>query len=336
MNGDVLDFPSSAQARRSGAFSPHLPTGLRRTFPDVPGLTSRVASERVTPEDVGALGDTFLHLADWRAWLEVSYAPGTVDNYWDTAWRYLGKNPKPLHQHTEADCSRWLESFPQRSAARMLGYHALKALFSWALRNRLTAHNPVEHLKPLPPEEPVPRALTVEQYESIRVAAFDRHPVRGYAVELLYHTAGRITEIRSLTWDQVTADGLRMEKTKGNRQRVVPWSDGLRHAVDGLRLHFGECEVLLPRSAQQIGRWLKEAAEAAGITERVHPHLFRSTAITHMLRGGAKLRAVGSVVGHKNIRTTDRYLADFEDDRRDAVGVLDRVQPGDADRDIIG
>jgi site-specific recombinase XerD len=271
------------------------------------------------------LGDTFSHLAEWRAWLDVTYAPGTVDDYWDAAWRYLGKFPKPLHEHQEADCARWLESFPQRSASRMLGYHALKALFTWAKRNRLVCVNPVEHLKPLPPEEKAARALTIEQYEAIRDAAHARSPIRGFTVELLYHTGGRITEIRMLTWAQVAPDGLRFEKTKGGRERVVPWSEGLRRAVDGLRTYFGDEPHLIPRSGQQIGRWLKDAAESAGYPrDEIHAHLFRSTAITHMLRGGAKLKAVGSVVGHQNIRTTNRYVADFEDDRIDAVAVLDR------------
>lgn len=323
MNGRVYHFPTTPENPRPRAFSSHLPTGLRRTFPDVGKLTLR--EDGVAPDDVGALGDTFLHLADWRAWLEVSYAPGTVENYWEAAWRYLGKNPKPLHEHQERDCAAWLESFPQRSASRMLGYHALKALFTWAKRNRLVCVNPVEHLKPLPPEERAARALTIEQYEAIREAAHRRSPVRGFTVELLYHTGGRITEVRTLTWSQVTPDGVRFERTKGARERVVPWSDGLRRAVDGLRTYFGDDPVLVPRSAQQIGRWLKDAAEDAGIEERVHPHLFRSTAITHMLRGGAKLKAVGSVVGHQNIRTTNRYVADFEEDRADAVAVLDRL-----------
>lgn len=324
MNGDLVPFPIRPHQPRTTTFTYRRRTAHRPQLADIPTLTTGVAREGVTPDDVGALGDTFSHLADWRAWLENCYASNTVDNYWDAAWRYLGKNPKPLHEHQEADCARWLESFPQRSSARMLGYHALRALFTWAKRNRLICVNPVEHLKPLPPEEKVARALTIEQYEAIRAAAHARSPVHGYAVELLYHSGGRITEVRMLRWEQLTADGIRFERTKSARERVVPWSKGLRRATEGLAAYFSDQEYVLPRSAQTIGRWLKDAAADAGITERVHPHLFRSTAITHMLRGGGKLKAIGSVVGHKNIRTTDRYVADFEDDRNDAVSVLDR------------
>jgi len=270
------------------------------------------------------MADSLTHLADWRTFLRVTYAEGTAENYWDAAWRFLRVVPKPLERYTERDAMLWLESFPPRSSSRVLGYHALHSMFTWLLRNGIVERNPVAHLKPLPPEEKAAQSLTREEVDAIIAAAHARAPMRGYLVELLYFTGGRITEVRMLTWDSLTEEGVRFAKTKGNRERVVPWSQGSRRAVEGLRAYFGEQEHIIPRSEQTIGKWLKDAAAAAGVTRKVHPHLFRSTNITHMLRNGARQKAVQTIAGHKNLRTTSRYVADDEEDNKAAVALLDR------------
>jgi site-specific recombinase XerD len=270
------------------------------------------------------MADSLSHLADWYTWLRLTYAVETAEGYWGAAWRFLRASPMPLERYSERDATLWLESLPPRSASRMLGYHALHSLFAWALRQGIVETNPVAFLKPRPPEEKVAESLSIAEVDAIIAAAHQRSPARGFAAELLYYAGGRITETRMLTWDSLTDEGLRFSGTKGNQERIVPWSDGLRHAVDGLRLYFSEQPYLIPRSEQTIGIWLKEAAAAAGIERRVHPHLFRSTNITHMLRGGARQKAVQSIAGHKNLRTTSRYVADDEEDNRAAVAILDR------------
>jgi integrase/recombinase XerD len=140
-------------------------------------------------------------------------------------------------------------------------------------------------------------------------------------VELLYYSAGRITEVRSLRWGDLTDDGIVFRTTKNGHERLVPWSPGLRGAVEGLREHFGEGRLVLPRSAQTIALWLSRAGVAAGV-EGVHPHLFRSTAATRMLVGGARPHAVRDVLGHAKLTTTQVYFAVEHTDKVAAVQVL--------------
>jgi integrase len=265
--------------------------------------------------------DTLIVLAEWRVWMQVSLAPNTVKHYWGCVFRFFAAVPKPIGGIREVDVARWLETYPFRSASRRAGYEALKSFFSWALRQGYVLDNPMAGIKVVNPKEKVPRALTEEQYEAVKAAAYAHNPVRGYAVELLYYSAGRITETLSLTWDDVTQDGVVFKHTKNGNERLVPWSDGLRRAVEGLRTQFGERSRVLPRSQQTVWLWVREAGKDAGV-EGVHPHLFRATAATRALHRGARANAVRSILGHSKLSTTQRYLADDAEDIQEAVNLL--------------
>jgi integrase/recombinase XerC len=254
--------------------------------------------------------------------MKVSYSPRTYDYYYRLAWRYLMDNPRPLHEHTEQDVVDWLERHTAyRSSARVTYFNALRCLFSWAARHGYAPADITRDLKVPSPVQKVPRALTEEQYEAVRRAAFHRHPMRGYTVELFYHSAGRLTEIRMLTWDDLTDEGIVFRHTKNGKERVIPWSPGLRRATEGLRGFFGEQTHVLPRCGATITGWFSLAGKEAGVA-RVHPHLFRSTAATRMLVRGARVHGVREVLGHAKLTTTQIYLATSLEDMQQAVGLL--------------
>jgi integrase len=271
--------------------------------------------------------DTMEALAGWHTWLNASYAPETVDGYWGAAFRYLRAVPRPLNAHTEQDAAGWLETFSFRSASRTTYYNALDNLFSWALRNGIVTNNPMGAIRPRSPYEKVPRALTEAEYESVLTAAARRSPIRGYAVELLYYSAGRVSETCALRWEDLTEQGLVFRQTKNGKERLIPWSDGLMRAVEGLRAHFGEQPLVLPRAPQTVWGWLKDAGRDAGVV-KVHPHLLRATAATRMLSrstdDGNKVRpdAIQAVLGHSKITTTSRYWAFDRADVEAAVKLL--------------
>lgn len=265
--------------------------------------------------------DSLEILSVWHTWLEASLAPRTVEGYWGAAIRFVAANPVPLPEVTETIIAAWIESFPWRSSRRTTYFHALKSLFAFALRNGYIGADPTAGIRVPSPEEKEPRALSRDQYEALVAAAFARSPVHGYAVELLYYSAGRIGEVVGLTWDRVTPAGVIFAQTKGGRERTVPWSPGLKHAIEGLHTHFGEQDRVLPRADATVWTWVREAGRAAGI-EGVHPHLLRSTAATMMNRGGAELVVVGKVLGHRKVTTTQRYRAIDQGETADAVKLL--------------
>jgi integrase len=96
---------------------------------------------------------------------------------------------------------------------------------------------------------------------------------------------------------------------------------GLLTTLTELHDWSGTYDLVIPRTEATVWQWCRTAGKDAGI-ERVHPHLFRSTAATAMLRSGGRVHAVSSVLGHSSIKTTQRYLAVDEDDRKLALAGL--------------
>ena len=139
-------------------------------------------------------------------------------------------------------------------------------------------------------------------------------------LELLYAAGLRVSELVSLQTQQVDLDGNYLTvKGKGSKMRAVPFG---RWAHEKLVRYLGEVRPMLARSGTPFlfvtrsgkpitrqGFWklLRGYALAAGIEKRVTPHMLRHSFATHLLEGGADLRAVQSMLGHSDISTTQIY-----------------------------
>jgi integrase len=267
--------------------------------------------------------DTMEILSVWHTWLAAGYAPATVEGYRGAVMRFLAANPIPIVEVDEATIAAWIESFPFRSSRRVTYFHALRNLFSWMVRHGHIERDPTALIRVPSPEEKEPRALTVEEYEAVKAAAYRHHPMRGFAAELLYFSGGRIGEVCSLTWEKVTGEGITFTKTKGGKERLIPWdeSGNLRRVVEGLRDLFGEHERVLPRSEATIHEWMRKAGVDAGVP-KVHPHLFRATAATRSQERGVRIVAVQRFLGHEKVTTTQRYSAVTKDEVREVADSL--------------
>jgi integrase/recombinase XerD len=134
-------------------------------------------------------------------------------------------------------------------------------------------------------------------------------------VELLYGSGLRATELVSLPRNAVHPDRpYLILKGKGGRERLVPLSDRARAAVASWRGHVAvETPWLFPSGKGHLSRirlyqLVKALAVEAGIApDRVSPHVLRHAFATHLLAGGADLRALQSMLGHADIATTEIY-----------------------------
>jgi integrase/recombinase XerD len=134
-------------------------------------------------------------------------------------------------------------------------------------------------------------------------------------VELLYGSGLRATELVSLPRNAVAPDRpYLILRGKGGRERLVPISDRARAAVAAWRAHVATDRLwLFPSGKAYLSRvrlyqLLKSLAADAGIPpERVSPHVLRHAFATHLLAGGADLRALQSMLGHADIATTEIY-----------------------------
>ncbi len=134
-------------------------------------------------------------------------------------------------------------------------------------------------------------------------------------VELLYGSGLRASELVALPRAAIQGDRpYLIIRGKGERERMVPLSDGARAAVATWRAHIGHDRAwLFPSGKGHLSRvrlyqLLKALAADAGIPpERVSPHVLRHAFATHLLAGGADLRALQAMLGHADIATTEIY-----------------------------
>jgi integrase/recombinase XerD len=141
-------------------------------------------------------------------------------------------------------------------------------------------------------------------------------------LEMLYSSGLRVTELVELKKSQVFADiGFLRVTGKGNKERLVPIGrDALKYLKiyqEEIRVHQNPAKgheeyVFLNRRGQKLTRVMifliiKKTAEKAGIKKNISPHTFRHSFATHLIEGGADLRAVQEMLGHESITTTEIY-----------------------------
>lgn len=211
----------------------------------------------------------------------------------------------------------------RKSQGRALS--ALKTFFRWACRVGELAANPAARVPTPKAPKTLPRHLRPGEIESLLEAPEGDSDLarRDRALlELLYATGLRVAEAVSLDWRDLDLKERTLRALgKGGKERMVPFGrpalaalrawrerwDGVRRVGDGdddavfLNARGGR---LTDRSARRVvDRWVEAAALARG----VHPHTLRHTFATHLLEGGADLRAIQELLGHASLATTQRY-----------------------------
>ena len=201
---------------------------------------------------------------------------------------------------------------------------ALRAFYAFLEEEGLRADNPSAALPRPVTQRALPKILSTAEVDSLFALIAGRldveHPARldlrlSALIELLYGSGLRATELVSLPRRALAADRpFLIIKGKGDRDRLVPISDRARAAVAAWLAHVPEGSAwLFPSGKSHLSRirlyqMVKDLAGAAGIApERVSPHVLRHAFATHLLEGGADLRALQSMLGHADIGTTQIY-----------------------------
>ncbi|NIO07820.1 MAG: site-specific tyrosine recombinase XerD [Deltaproteobacteria bacterium] len=201
---------------------------------------------------------------------------------------------------------------------------ALRQLYGFLEKEGLIKDNPVPRL--ILPAEPkkLPGTLKQEDVERLLKQPDPSTPLgmRDSAMlEFLYATGLRVSELVSLRLEQINFEGDYLTvRGKGGKVRVLPfgrWADEklrtyLREVRPKLLQNGNSSTMFLTRSGKGLTRqgfWklIRRYALAAGIDARVTPHTLRHSFATHLLEGGAHLRAVQSMLGHSDISTTQIY-----------------------------
>jgi integrase/recombinase XerD len=209
-----------------------------------------------------------------------------------------------------------------RSQARILS--GIKSFFHFLVMADYREDDPSELLEGPKIGFKLPEVLTVEEIDTI-ISTVDMSKKEGQRnraiLETLYSCGLRVSELCNLKLSELYFDeGFIKVEGKGSKQRLVPISPRaikeikywlLDRNVGKIKKGF-EDYVFLARWGNSISRimvfhLIKELAEKAGITKNISPHTFRHSFATHLLEGGANLRAIQCMLGHESIATTEIY-----------------------------
>ena len=201
----------------------------------------------------------------------------------------------------------------------------LKGFHRFLVREGYARRNPADTIQLPKAPDRLPDVLSVAQVDAMLSRPLDEGPLalRNRAIlETLYSCGLRVSELCNLKISDLYFDeGFIKVEGKGSKQRLVPISS---RAIKEIRNWFVdrnggwkikkdfEDYVFLARWGKNISRimvfhLIKELAEKAGITKNISPHTFRHSFATHLLEGGANLRAIQSMLGHESIATTEIY-----------------------------
>lgn len=221
-----------------------------------------------------------------------------------------------LETRTSAD-----EAISKRTQARILS--SLRSFFGWLQMEGDITDNPCDGIDPPKIGRYLPSVLSIDEVLSIidSVDVTKWTGCRDRAIlELLYGCGLRVSETSSIRISDIYINDCFVRIVgKGDKERVVPMGEPARDAI--LKYLEVRPEPALPKfddilflnkSGGQLSRisifnMVKKQALEAGITKEISPHTFRHSFATHLIEGGADLRAVQEMLGHESILTTEIY-----------------------------
>ena len=209
------------------------------------------------------------------------------------------------------------------SIARKLA--AIRSFFRHLHKHRLVDKDPTEELHAPKHGKPIPVVLTVDdmfrlldQVRPVGVLGLRNRAI----VEVLYSTGVRVSELAGLDMQDVDMRaGIVRVQGKGGKERLVPIGEKARASISAYRQALDEAHGIDPQddgpvflnknqgrlSTRSIARAIEKMCRACGLNIPVSPHAMRHSFATHLLNGGADLRAVQELLGHSSLSTTQRY-----------------------------
>jgi len=292
-----------------------------------PRTTFKPAKLTLKQHNLSSLLDIFLHylIAERRLAQNTVAAYGSDLHFFLNHLQLLGADePASITSEHIRDffrrCHR--QEISSRSNARRLA--ALRAFFDFLAREKVLSVNPIADIDPPRTGSSLPKALNINEVDRLLAlpAQKSAYLLRDYAMlYLLYATGMRVSELVNLPVNNcsLTSGHVRI-LGKGNKERLVPFGE-----IAGIRiqeyLDWGRPMLLKKRPSpylflsnrgtamtrSRFWQIINGLAANAGIQQRISPHMLRHSFATHLLAGGADLRAVQMMLGHADIATTQIY-----------------------------
>ncbi|MEZ4966808.1 MAG: site-specific tyrosine recombinase XerD [Saprospiraceae bacterium] len=275
-------------------------------------------------------------LTSFRAYLllERSLSPNTIGAYLNDVQKFaqflelesLNIPPLQVRQPELEQFIFWINRLGLEASTQARMISGLRAFYKFLLVEDLIDEDPTELLEGPRLRRKVPEVLSVHEIQAMLAAIDLSEPlgVRNRAiVEVLYACGLRVSEAVNLRLTQLFLEaGFVKVVGKNDKERLVPigaeavkylrmYIDHVRSGLKKIRPGH-ENYVFLNRNGARLTRVMvfyiiKELARQAGVTKNISPHTFRHSFATHLVEGGADLKAVQDMLGHESITTTEIY-----------------------------
>lgn len=270
--------------------------------------------------------------------LERGLSPHTVAAYRSdvsSLAAFLHRAGVGLPGATYPQLRRWLAHLTTRGYARSSMARkgaSIRTFYAWASRRGVVVANPASLLSRPVPAYRLPTVLKVGEAATLMEAPAEEGPIalRDRAIlELLYSCGIRVAELCSLDLRDVDLDGRRVRVMgKGSKERVVPMGDFAAEAVSAYLAsgrasmapdvpeptpgRAGQAAVFFNRrrrrmTPRDVRAMMQRYVQGTLGDRKVSPHTMRHSFATHLLEGGADIRAVQELLGHASLATTQRY-----------------------------
>lgn len=234
--------------------------------------------------------------------------------------------PQNVEQKQVEDFIQYVSKLGMSATSQARILSGIKAFFKYMLIEDMITKSPTELLEAPKIGRKLPDVLSIEEINSI-IDAIDLSTNEGERnkamLETMYSCGLRVSELVNLKLSNLMFDdGFIIVRGKGDKERIVPiGSIAMKHIniyVNQIRNHMSNIKkdsediLFLNRRGAQLTRVMvftiiKQLIEKTGINKKVSPHTFRHSFATHLVEGGADLRAVQEMLGHESITTTEIY-----------------------------
>ena len=271
----------------------------------------------------------------YKAWLQLekSLADNSVQAYLHDVEKLTSylltvndlKKPGDVKLKDLENFVKWVHELGMTPASQGRIISGLRSFYKYCLLEQVSTTDPTALLEAPKQKRLLPDILSFEEIETI-IAVIDLSKPEGgrnkAILETLYSCGIRVSELVNLKISCLYLDvGFIKVIGKGDKERLVPiGSDAVKYINiyrNNIRCHIpvqkGEEDILfLNRRGSRLTRvmiflMLKALVKKAGITKNISPHTFRHSFATHLVEGGADLRAVQEMLGHESITTTEIY-----------------------------
>lgn len=262
--------------------------------------------------------------------LEQSLSSNTIEAYVEDVnklERFLTSEKKSVLEVTLDDLHQFVAQLRDvgicaRSQARIIS--GLKSFYKYLVLEDYLQTSPCELLESPKIGLKIPEVLTTEEIDAMLIQ-IDHSKPDGHRneamIEMLYSCGLRVSELVNMQLADLYLEESFIRVTgKGNKQRLVPLSESAIHAI---RNYFLDRNQVIPKKESEnvlfLNRFggklsrimifyiIKDLAQKAGVMKKISPHTFRHSFATHLLEGGANLRAIQQMLGHERITTTEIY-----------------------------